>query len=57
MSFLAKHWPTVLLALAALVVWTLGNKLKKKVLVIIGIVLCVLALLTYTNIFNFLFQL
>ena len=56
-SFLTNHWPTVLLALAAFVVWTVGNAVKKKLLVYIGIALCVLALLTYTHLFDFLFDL
>ena len=55
-EFIAEHWSTLLFALAALLVWTVGNYLKKKVLIYIGIGLCILALLTYTNIFDFVYQ-
>lgn len=56
-SFFSEHWFTVLLALAACIFWTLGNKLQKKPLVYIGIALCVFALLSYTSVFSFLGEL
>lgn len=55
-EFLSTHWLTVLLALGALVVWTLGNYLKRRLLVWIGIALCVLALLSYTSLFDFVYD-
>ncbi len=55
--YLTNHWPTVVLALLAFVVWTAGNALKKKLLIGIGIALCVLALLSYAHLFDFLFEL
>ena len=56
-DFIANHWGTVLFALAALAVWTIGNMIKKKLFVYIGIALCVLALLSYAGVFRLLFSL
>ena len=55
-GFLSNHWTAVGIAVVALIVWTLGNYLKRKVLVYIGIGLCVLSVLGYLHVFDFLFQ-
>ena len=57
LDYITNHWDTLLFGLAALIVWTIGNAIKKKILVYVGIALCVLAVLTYTNLFDFIFEL
>ena len=48
------HTATIVLALAAFVIWTLGTRLKRKLFVYIGIALCILAVLVYMDLFPFL---
>ncbi|MDD7772468.1 MAG: hypothetical protein ACI3VX_00775 [Faecousia sp.] len=49
---LTEHPVTIALALVAVIVWTMGNYLKKKFLIYIGIGLTVLAVLTFTDVFS-----
>lgn len=44
---LPGYWDTILIAVAALILWTLGNYYKRKALKIAGIVICGVALLFY----------
>ena len=53
-NLFANQWLTLLLAVAAFVVWLLGNVLKRKILVCIGIVLCVAGFLSLTKVFGLL---
>ena len=54
-NFAGNQWLTLAFAAVALIVWTIGNVLKRKLFVYIGVALCVLAVLAYLKVFNFLF--
>ena len=47
LQLLPGYWDTILIALAALIVWTLGNYYHRKALKVIAVVVCGLALLLY----------
>ena len=47
MNFFTAHPVTISLALVALVIWTAGNYLRKKLFVIIGAAICIAALIFF----------
>lgn len=46
---LPGYWDTIVIAVAALVLWTLGNYFKRKPLKIVGMIFTFLALFLYVG--------